>query len=113
MSHRWRLPSDVRTNAPLRVPTRSRTPLMSHFLLPGCLTYSRPTYCPGCLGPLGTAASVSMPELNCPVCEEKYALHIAPGEVAPHLVGAGLLHVVGMDRPVHVQLADNRDDWAQ
>src|ERR1700682_3294928 len=28
MPHRWRLPSDVRTNAPLRVPTNNRTALI-------------------------------------------------------------------------------------
>src|SRR3990172_9287445 len=33
MSHRLRFPSDVRTNAPLRVPTSTRTPLIpSSFL---------------------------------------------------------------------------------
>src|SRR6267378_3827597 len=29
-SHRWRLPSDVRMNAPLRVPTNTRIPLIRH-----------------------------------------------------------------------------------
>src|SRR6266436_2103269 len=29
-SHRSRLPSDVRMNAPLRVPTNTRTPLIAH-----------------------------------------------------------------------------------
>src|SRR6267143_62432 len=29
-SHRSRFPSDVRTNAPLRVPTKTRTPLICH-----------------------------------------------------------------------------------
>ena len=32
-SHRSRLPSDVRTNAPLRVPTSTRTPLIPHSSL--------------------------------------------------------------------------------
>src|SRR5580704_7475887 len=32
-SHFWRLPSDVRTNAPLRVPTRTRTPLIAFSIL--------------------------------------------------------------------------------
>src|SRR5262249_8239258 len=32
MSHRWRLPSDVKMNAPLRVPTRTRTPLIPSSL---------------------------------------------------------------------------------
>src|SRR5713226_5775163 len=36
-SQRSRLPSDVRTNAPLRVPTNSRTPLIS---------YSFPSFAP-------------------------------------------------------------------
>src|SRR3990172_7292933 len=35
-SHRWRLPSDVRTNAPFLVPTSTRTPLIpSSFLRTG------------------------------------------------------------------------------
>src|SRR6202030_1015483 len=33
-SHFSRLPSDVRMNAPLRVPTRTRTPLMPSLLFP-------------------------------------------------------------------------------
>jgi len=72
-----------------------------------------PVQCPRCFGPLGTAAAVSIPELHCPVCEVKYALHMAPGEAAPHLVGSNVLHVVGRDGPVQVQFAADRDDWAQ
>src|SRR5438105_8187025 len=33
MSHRWRRASDVATNAPLRVPTNTRTPLIAHSFL--------------------------------------------------------------------------------
>src|SRR5664279_5041516 len=35
MSHSLRVPSDVSTNAPLRVPTSTRTPLIGALLLPG------------------------------------------------------------------------------
>src|SRR3954471_20555434 len=34
MSHRSRFPSEVRMNAPLRVPTSTRTPLMVYSFMP-------------------------------------------------------------------------------
>src|SRR6266513_1284226 len=42
MSHRWRLASDVATNAPLRVPTNTRTPLIAHSFLGSALGAQRP-----------------------------------------------------------------------
>src|ERR1022692_4132492 len=47
MSHWVRFPSAVRTNAPLRVPTRTRTPLMPHtFLTFGTVFFFGPIFSP-------------------------------------------------------------------
>src|SRR3990172_837127 len=52
MSHRARFPSDVRTNAPLRVPTRTRIPLIPP---------SFPSFAPAFAGSFFTTGAVSPP----------------------------------------------------
>jgi hypothetical protein len=77
------------------------------------MSATTPVHCPKCSGKIGTVDGTPIAELNCAACEEKYALHVAPGEAAPHLAGPRLLHLVGMDSPVQVRLAAGRDDWEQ
>src|SRR6266576_3501951 len=56
-SHRSRLPSEVRTNAPLRVPTRTRTPLIRYSSLSFAPAFAR-TFFTRCKAPAGESCQI-------------------------------------------------------
>jgi hypothetical protein len=64
MSHRSRFASDVRINAPLRVPTNTRTPLMPCSFLSFVLVYAQSSFTTSDVIPPANIASTTINATN-------------------------------------------------